>query len=278
MERRFTALSTEIKDLIYEKLGMFNLDRIADKWRYNILTPTEKSLYYTLWHYNPETEFHQNIYLANLDLSAIGSVNKAIQMLSNSFYPLYIMEESELVVTNNGDDIILFGKYRGRHLQDIYQLDPQYILWIANKYIPKVKSEFRFKELAVSYSKVYLDLHTKKKDKKHVSSHISSPGKKIYNLNLTITRIRVEDDSYKTCIVNGVENFYVDQLITATDRAGNLFLFTIKAINRSLTSRTLPPGTHAFQIGEKIPILSAKVLKHIQSHNINYTRIGYLKL
>jgi len=277
MDRRFAALSSEIIDLIHEKLGTFNLSRTTDNWRYYILTPTEKSLYYTLWFHNPEAESHKNIYLTNLDLSAIGSVNKAIRILSNSFYPLYIIEEIELLV-NNGDDIIMFGKYRGRHLQDIYQLDPQYILWIANKYIPKVKSEFRFQELATSYSKAYLDLHTRKKDKKSVSSHIGIPGKKISDLNLTITRVRIEDDSYRTSIIDGVENFYVDQLITATAITGNLFLFTIKAIHSSLTSRSLSPDTYLYQVGENITLLSAKVLKHIISHNVNYTKLGYLKL
>lgn len=276
MDKRFTALSTEIQELVHKKLRLFNQGRIMDKWRYYILTPTEKSLYYSLWFHHPEAEHHRNIYLSNLELSSIGSVNRAIRILSNSLYPLEIVEEIELLV-NNGDDIILFGKYRGRHLQHIYQLDPKYILWIADKYIPKSKNESRFKALAISYGKAYLDLHTPKKYKKGISRLIGIPGEKINDLNLSIIRVRIEDDAYKTRIINGIEYFYVDQLITATDAAGNLFLFTVKATDRSLSSRTLSPDTYAFQTGEHIHIHSAKVLKHIESHHINYTKLGFLK-
>ena len=40
------------------------------------------------------------------------------------------------------------------NLHDIYTIDPRYVVWIADKYEPHVKSEMRFKELAVTYSKI----------------------------------------------------------------------------------------------------------------------------
>lgn len=276
MERFLSTLSDEVQYLIREKLNKFNQDRSTDNERYYILTPTNKSLYYTLLLYRPEAEYHPYIYLSNLDLNAIASINKAIRILSNSYYPLYIVESLDRPA-DNGDDIILFGKYRGRHLADIYQLNAKYILWIADNYQPKTRSEHRFKEIAVSYSKAYLDLQTGRKYKKPFSHHVGSPGEKLTHLELTITRVRVEDDSFKTRLIDGIEYFYVDQLITAVDSVGNLFVFTVKARDRSLVSRTLSPGTHAYQVGEKIRLESAKVLKHFESHQVKYTRLGYLR-
>lgn len=276
MDNNSSILPPELNKLIQEKLETFNLRRVSDQGRYYIVLPSDKTLYYTLWFNNPTASFHPNIYLANLELNALSSINKAMRMTVNSFLPLYIKDNIESFV-QNGDDIILFGKYRGRHLQDIYAIDSRYVSWIADKYEPHTKSEYRFKELAVNYNKVYLDLQIRRKYKQTSSNFIGIPGDKITNLEVTIIKIRIEDDSYKTRLINGTEFFYVDQLITAIGSAGNLYLFTIKAFNRSLESRTLAPGTHAYQKGDKLLVASAKVIKHIESHNTKYTKLGYIK-
>ena len=80
-------------------------------------------------------------------------------------------------------------------MHDIYTIDPRYVVWIADKYEPHVKSEMRFKELAVTYSKIYLDLQTRKKYKMPVSRFVGTPGEKLSDLKLTITKVRIEDDS-----------------------------------------------------------------------------------
>lgn len=61
-----------------------------------------------------------------------------------------------------------------------------------------------------------------------VSRFVGTPGEKLSDLKLTITKVRIEDDSYKTQIIRGTEYFYVDQLLTAVDIAGNYFLLRIK--------------------------------------------------
>lgn len=276
MEREGSGITKEIEKIIWEKLDSFNQGRSSEKGRYYILLPNQKTLYYTLWFYNPASIYHSFIYLSNLELNAIGSVNKALKAVSNSFLTLSIIREIDSPL-DNGDDLITFGKYKGHHLQDIYTIDPKYILWIADKYQPHVKSEYRFKELAVTYSQVYLDLQTRRRYKIPVSQYVGTLGEKLTDLHLTITRVRIEDDFYKTKVIDGIAYFYVDQLITAVDTAGNLFLFAFKATNRSLTSRTLPAGVRAYQPGEKVRISSAKILKHVELRNIKYTKLGYLK-
>lgn len=276
MEKEGSGITKEIEKIILQKLDSFNQGRSSEKGRYYILLPNEKTLYYTLWFYNPVSVYHSFIYLSNLELNAIGSVHKALKMVSNSFLSLSIIREIDSFL-DNGDDLITFGKYKGHHLQEIYAIDPKYVLWIADKYQPHVKSEHRFKELAATYSQVYLDLQTRRRYKIPISHFVGTPGEKLTDLHLTITRVILEDDFYKTKVTNGVPYFYVDQLITAADTAGNLFLFAFKATDRSLASRTLPAGSHAYQPGEKVKISSAKILKHVELRNIKYTKIGYLK-
>lgn len=271
------GITEEILKMIREKLEIFNRGRVAGGGRYYILPPNEKTLYYTLWYYNPLAVYYSFIYLSDLELNAIGSVSKAMRMTANSYLPLSIIREIEAYV-ENGDDIILFGRYRGHHLQEVYAIDPRYILWLADKYEPRVKSEHRFKEMAASYARVYLDLQTRRRYKTSSSQFVGEPGDRVKDLALTVTRVRIADDPYQTKVVGGTPYFYVDQLLTATDQAGNLFLLTIKAADRSLATGTLATGTHAYRAGEKLAIASAKILKHVELHNIKYTKLGYIKL
>lgn len=277
MNKEDPGITEEILKMIREKLEVFNRGRVAGKGRYYILLPNEKTLYYTLWYYNPLAVYHSFIYLSNLELNSIGSVAKAMRLTANSYRPLSIIREIESYV-ENGDDLILFGRYRGHHLQEIYTIDPRYILWIADKYEPRVKSEYRFKEMAVSYAGAYLDLQTRRRYKISSSQFVGEAGGKLKNLSLTIVHVRIADDHYKTKVVGGVPYFYVDQLLTATDAEGNLFLLTVKAADRSLVSGTLATGSHAYTQGEKLEIASAKILKHVELHNIKYTKLGYIKL
>lgn len=277
MGKEDPGITEEILKMIREKLEVFNRGRAAGKGRYYILPPTEKTLYYTLWFYNPLAVYHSFICLSDLELNAIGSVAKAMRMTANSYLPLSVIREIEAYV-ENGDDIILFGRYRGHHLQEIYAIDPRYILWLADKYEPRVKSEHRFKELAASYARVYLDLQTRRRYKPSSGQFTGEPGGKVKDLMLTVVNVRIADDHYKTTVVGGTPYFYVDQLLTAADEAGNLFLLSVKAADRSLVSGTLSAGAHAYHTGEKLNIASAKILKHVEIHNIKYTKLGYIKL
>lgn len=277
---RIIRINNEVERVILEQLTTFNVGKTSDKGRYYILMPNEKTVYYTLWFYNPVAMYHHFVFLDMLEMNILSSLNKAIKILSNSYLSLGITQHTDQLFdtfTNNGDDIITFGKYRGRTLQEIYIIDPRYITWLADKYEPRVRNEYRFKELATTYSRVYFDLHTPRKYKIHTSQYIGNPGEKITNLSLVVVRIRIEDDPYKTRVVRGSEYFYVDQLITAIDTGGNLFTFLIKAPDRSLQSRTLSPYAHPYQVGEKILLSSAKVMKHFESHNVKYTRLGFIK-
>lgn len=278
---RIIKINNEVERVILEKLNTFNVGKTSDKGRYYILMPNEKTVYYTLWFYNPVAMYHHFVFLDMLEMNILNSLNKAIKILANSYWSLGITQHTDQLFdtfTNNGDDIITFGKYRGRTLQEIYVIDPRYITWLADKYEPRVRNEYRFKELATTYSRVYFDLHTPRKYKVHTSQYIGNPGEKITNLSLVVVRVRIEDDPYKTRMVRGTQYFYVDQIVTAIDTGGNLFNFLIKAPDRSLQSRMLSPYAHPYQAGEKIFLSSAKVMKHFESHNVKYTRLGFIKI
>ena len=269
-------ISGYIEQFVLDKLNTFNEGRNTDKGVYYILLPNEKTAYYTLWFYNPAAEFHPNVFLSTLDVNAINSVEKAMKTTANSFARLTIKMRLESI-SHNADDIVSFGKYRSYHLFEVAAIDPKYVTWIANKYEARVQSERRFKELAATYSWVYQDLNTSRMHKVPVSRFIGTIDEKLNDLHLSVRRVKVEDNPYKTRSVRGTTHFYVDQKIVASDESGNLFFFTIRASDRSLESGKLSNADHAYQAGEIMHIRSAKVIKHYTSRNIRYTKLGYIK-
>lgn len=269
-------ISGYIEQFVLDKLNTFNEGRNTDKGVYFILLPNEKTAYYTLWFYNPAAEFHPNVFLSTLDVNAINSVEKAMKTTANSFARLTIKMRLESI-SHNADDIVSFGKYRSYHLFEVATIDPKYVTWIANKYEARVQSERRFKELAATYSWVYQDLNTSRMHKVPVSRFIGTIDEKLNDLHLSVRRVKVEDNPYKTRSVRGTTHFYVDQKIVASDESGNLFFFTIRASDRSLESGKLSNADHAYQAGEIMHIRSAKVIKHYTSRNIRYTKLGYIK-
>ena len=269
-------ISGYIEQFVLDKLNTFNEGRNTDKGVYFILLPNEKTAYYTLWFYNPAAEFHPNVFLSTLDVNAINSVEKAMKTTANSFARLTVKMRLESI-SHNADDIISFGKYHGYHLFEVAAIDPKYVTWIANKYEARVQSERRFKELAATYSWVYQDLNTSRTHKVPVSRFIGTIDEKLNDLHLSVRRVKVEDNPYKTRSVRGTTHFYVDQKIVASDESGNLFFFTIRASDRSLESGKLSNADHAYQAGEIMHIRSAKVIKHYTSRNIRYTKLGYIK-
>ena len=269
-------ISDYIEQFVLDKLNMFNEGRNEDKGVYYILLLNEKTAYYTLWFYNPAAEYHPNIFLSTLDVNAINSVGKAMKAVANSFVKLTVKIRIESI-SHNADDMISFGKYRGYHLFEVALIDPKYVTWIANKYEAHVQSERRFKELAATYSWVYQDLNTSRIHKMPVSRFVGTIDEKLTDLHLTIRQIKIEDNPYKTRVIRGTTHFYVDQKVIAADDSENLFFFTIRATDRSLESGKLSNSDHAYQVGEKLYIRSAKVIKHYASRNIRYTKLGYVK-
>lgn len=269
-------ISDYIEQFVLDKLNVFNEGRNEDKGVYYILLPNEKTAYYTLWFYNPTAEYHPNVFLSTLDVNVINSVGKAMTTVANSFAKLTIKIRLASI-SHNADDMISFGKYRGYHLFEVALIDPKYVTWIANKYEARIQSERRFKELATTYSWVYQDLNTSRTHKMPVSRFVGEIDEKLTDLHLTIRRVKIEDNPYKTSIIRGTTHFYVDQKIIAADDSENLFFFTIRATDRSLESGKLSNSDHSYTVGEKLHIRSAKVIKHYMSRNIRYTKLGYVK-
>ena len=226
------------------------------------------------------------------DTSAIDSFNYgrtsangvyAISMATD-FRPYYALwrlfpGEQPLFVRTRTDDIIPFGKYRGKRLAEIYYVEPSYVLWLANKFKPDTDRFDRLVYLARLFSKVHFELTVHKNRISSVSHFVGEKGDKLKGLLLKVLNVRLlkvlnvrkQVDGYKA-------DFYVDQNVLAADRDGNRFVFLVKAAGRSLSPNELSCHSRLVENGDTLHVLSAKVMSHYESRGVRYTRLGYVKL
>ena len=169
------------------------------------------------------------------------------------------------------DDIIPFGKYRGKRLAEIFYVDPSYVLWLANKFVVETKRYEPLVALAKKFAKVHFELTIQKRHISSVSRYIGEVGEKLKDMFLTVLNVRLQVDTYKA-------DFYVDQNVLAADRDGNRYTFFVKAAARSQTPNVLSCHSRKINLHEVLHLSSAKVMSHYESNGVHYTRLGYIKL
>ena len=104
-----------------------------------------------------------------------------------------------------------FGKYKGKHLAEIYYVDPSYMLWLANKFEPTNPRYERVVELAKRFAVVHFELTVRKPRIASVSHFVGTVGETLKDLQVTVLNVRLQVDTYKP-------DFFVDQNVLAADR------------------------------------------------------------
>lgn len=247
----------------------FNYGRTSANGVYAISMATDFRPYYALWRLFPH---EQPLFVRTLAVTFQAAAERAMIMLQNCNVQLVCSDNSEFEgCYGRTDDIIPFGKYRGKRLAEIYYVEPSYILWLANKFSPDTDRFDRLIFLARLFSKVHFELMVHKNRISSVSHFVGEKGDKLKGLLLKVLNVRKQVDGYKA-------DFYVDQNVLASDRDGNRFVFLVKAAGKSLSPNELSCHTKVIENGETLHVLSAKVMSHYESRGVRYTRLGYVKL
>ena len=207
---------------------------------------------------------------------AVGPDGSIIGMIDEDGY---VRDKNGNVIGRvNGDGLIVFGKYRGHFLHEILKIDPSYLSWIAYKFTPKIPKQERFVKIAQAYHSIHLDIMQRKsREKRSSSRYLGELGEKLTDLKLKVTRVRLEDDPYKTRVNGTTPQFFVKQILTLTDASGNLAVMSIPSKNPSAVSCTLSGIEHEYRLGEIIYIESAKVSRRYESYGSKYTRLSHVK-
>ena len=277
---RLPGIPVQEEALLYNKLSEYNQRRASYKevGAYLVVLPRPGQTHYTLWLYSPFTERQPLLYVCELSPDVQESLRMASTMFFYSRRCLYIVAYNEKRMLSKGDDLIAFGKYRGHFLHEILRIDPSYLTWIANMFTPKIPKQERFLKIARAYYEVHLDLMRRKNARKRQpGNYLGEVGKYVKDLELTVKWIRLEDDPYKTRIRDGREEFYVRQLLTLYDAAGNWVKLSVTSRTPSGESATLSGLEHAFRAGEVVRVASAKVTRRYESRGRRYTCLGRVK-
>lgn len=207
-----------------------------------------------------------------------GITGLATSMFFYSKRKLLIVEYNAKRMTSKGDDLIGFGKYRGHYLYEILQIDPAYVVWIANKYTPRIPKQERFVQMARVYVSVYLDRIWQKKKQTETSHYLGKKGQTVKDLTLKVSHVRLEDDPYKTGVQGNEPVFYVNQIVGLTDIHGNRVIIIFPALYPSLVSGQLSALEHAYRAGEILHVSTARIFKTFEYRGIKYTRLYYVRL
>lgn len=260
----------EITAQVLKELELFNRGRTSDKGVYLISMATEYRPYYALWREFPSP--HSYLFVRTLGVTLDAASARAFSMLQNCNVRLETADNAQFESYYGAlDDLMPFGKYKGKHLAEIYYVDPSYMLWLANKFEPTNPRYERVVELAKRFAVVHFELTVRKPRIASVSHFVGTVGEVLKDLQVTVLNVRLQVDTYKP-------DFFVDQNVLAADRDGNRFTFLVKARARSLTPNALSCRSRQIQLQEFLHLLSAKVMSQYESHGVRYTRLGYVKL
>ena len=274
------GISEAEQDLLYKKLNEYNLGRASYKeaGAYLVVLPRPEYPRYSLWIYSPLPERQSIFYIQDLS----EDINESLRVASSLFYYsprcILLVEYNAKRMQSRGDDIISIGKYHGHFLHEIFRIDPGYISWVAYKFTPRIPKQERFVQIAQIYHSVHLDIQKQQARQKYSTSRfLGKEGEKVADLTLKVLRVRLEDDPYKTIVKGNTPYFYVRQILTLEDSIGNLVTFRTSAPTASRESCQLPGTEHAFQPGETVYIVSARIARTYTSGNKQYTRLNYVK-
>lgn len=250
-------------------MTVFNAGRTSEKGYYAISITTPYRRYYALW--RVFTDQRPPLFIRTLADTFVMAAGKAMDLLKhckvmltwqdNDFFAPYYEQTY---------DTLTFGKYRGKHISEVYYIDPGYVLWLANKFEPEKKKLLKLKETARSFAIIHAELTPPRRPVYRSSSrYVGEKGDRLKDLHLKVLYVKQQVDTYKP-------DFYIDQRVLAADTEGNRFTFTEKAGGRSLTPKALSCFSRTFSPGMEIT-LSARVMGHYESQGVKYTRLGYVK-
>lgn len=273
MDRNVTLyqITDVMAEKVFQKIDNFNRGRREDSGYYAISVSTPYRAYYALWRIFPDGTYLP-LCVQTLAVTFDDAADRAFRYLQNCNVMLKVADNSFFEpYYGMSDDIVAFGKYRGKRLAEVYYIDPNYVLWLAHKFEARNPRDKRLAVMAKAFAVVHYETVIKKHRLPAGSRFIGQPGERLTDLHLEILGVRLQLDAYKT------KDYYVDQSVLAADADGNRYSFLIKAAAPSASPDVLSCYTKKITPRESIYIRSAKVLSHYESKGIKCTRIGYLK-
>lgn len=264
-------ITDAMAEKVFDKIDHFNKGRREDTGYYALSVATPYRSYYALWRIFPE-ETYPPLFVQTLAVTFDDAAARAFRYLQNCNILLKVKDNAFFEPYYGlSDDIVPFGKYKGKRLCEVYYIDPNYVLWLAHRFEARNPRDKRLAVLAKGFATVHYETMIKKHRLPSGSRFIGTTGEKLTDLHVEVLGVRLQPDNYKT------KGYYVDQSVLAADADGNRYAFVIKAAAPSQSPDVLSCYSKRVNSRDSLHILSAKVLSHYESKGVKVTRIGYLK-
>ena len=146
MSRNLTLyqVSPRLAEKVFGSIDEFNRGRTAANGCYAISMATAYRPYYGFWRIFPNVQVP--LFIRTLAVTFDTASERAFALLQNCNIRLEALDNQIFEsYYGSSDDMIPFGKYRGKRMSEIYYIDPSYVLWLANKFQPEQK---RYEPLA----------------------------------------------------------------------------------------------------------------------------------
>ena len=183
---------------------------------YLMIDPTgRKHSYFTLYRYNNLALRNPVQFVQNLSTDLIKAVQK---VATHTGLPILLNADDNFNPANVPHTCFQNGKYSGQPIADVYETDPQYVIWAANKFTAKNRKQQLVIDTLAAIKEAHFQMLTEQ-NQATCSSRYQGQIKQRLQFELTIYAEREFHNEW----TGGIKTRY-----RATDADGNLFQFYSK--------------------------------------------------
>ena len=154
MDRDVTLyqITSVMAERVFQKIDNFNKGRREDAGFYAISVSTPYRSYYALWRIFPDNTYSP-LFIQSLAVTFNDAAERAFQYLQNCNVLLKVKDNTFFEPYYGlSEDIVAFGKYRGKRLAEVYYIDPNYVLWLAHKFEARNPRDKKLAVLAKAFA------------------------------------------------------------------------------------------------------------------------------
>lgn len=231
-----------------------NIGKSNDIGYYIIDTTGKHQVYFTLYRYNPSTKSKSSPYkyIKNIT-SDFAKLEEVLMCLNSQPIPVIIASE------NNNDakvcsfrnrlhevePVITFGKYQGKNIAEIWDMDRGYVVWFAKNFTPKKERDYKLVSAAKELTNIFYTERTEENRQTCTSNFIGQIGDKV-TIDAKVINIKNNLEAGYTTIELVTDN---GDLIYIYDKEFALQVSNVVTIKGTITK-------HIEKVGKKMTYIN----------------------
>jgi len=160
---------------------------VNEKARQIIIDVTgRKGVYFTMWVFNPMPVRNPLIYGGNLSTDLLTAVKK---VTTGRGLRVVIASDNNFNPNYPKSGLLNFGKHSGKSIPEVYETDPNWVLWFASRFEAKTKHAADLVEQAKTMAELHWQMVTEQNRETCTSQYIGTPKAKV-ELDLQVFNVQ----------------------------------------------------------------------------------------